>query len=99
MQSILEELNENGQRCCYLCGASNHLEKHHIYGGALRKKSEQYGLTVTLCHDCHNEPPSGVHFCYDISRTLKTKAQKEAMKYYGWSMDDFRKIFYKNYIN
>lgn len=38
------------------------LEKHHIFGGANRKKSEEDGLYVWLTHWNHNEPPKGVHF-------------------------------------
>lgn len=98
MKSILEKPNQDGQRCCYLCGATQGLEKHHVFGGALRQKSEKYGMTVTLCHNCHNEPPHGVHFCGAINRTIKEQAQKEAMQYYGWSTDDFRQIFYKSYL-
>ena len=49
------------EKYCYLCGAERLLENHHIFGGANRKKSDKYGLTVWLCHYCHNEPPNGVH--------------------------------------
>lgn len=34
---------------CWLCGRWGHLEEHHIFGGAYRKKSTKYGLTVFLC--------------------------------------------------
>lgn len=47
---------------CFLCGKHAFLEKHHIFGGPNRKLSEQDGLFVYLCHQCHNEPPYGVHF-------------------------------------
>ena len=39
-------------RVCAICGRNgmgDPLEKHHIFGGAYRKKSEKYGLTVYLC--------------------------------------------------
>lgn len=45
------------ERNCWLCGrngTADPLDKHHIFGGAYRKKSEKYGLCVDLCHhDCH----------------------------------------------
>lgn len=47
---------------CDLCGKYGYLELHHIFGGANRSLSEKYGLVVNLCHECHNEPPEGVHF-------------------------------------
>lgn len=31
-----------------LCGSTKWIERHHIFGGALRKKSEKYGLVVDL---------------------------------------------------
>ena len=39
---------------CWLCGRNGSvdpLDKHHIFGGPYRKKSEKYGLVVYLCHD------------------------------------------------
>lgn len=47
---------------CFICGCYTYTERHHIFGGANRKFSEQDGLVVDLCHKCHNEPPNGVHF-------------------------------------
>lgn len=94
MKSILDE----GRRC-YLCGSTRDLEKHHIYGAALRHKSEQYGLTVTLCHSCHNEPPNGVHYSAEAAARLKAEAQRKAMQTYGWTQKDFVNRFYKNYLD
>jgi hypothetical protein len=45
-----------------MCGKTRNLELHHVYNAALRKTSEKHGFTVWLCHDCHNEPPTGVHY-------------------------------------
>jgi hypothetical protein len=83
---------------CFICGSRHWLEWHHIFGGALRSKSEQYGLKVRLCHYCHNEPPNGVHQNKEIRLKLQAFAQKKAMKHYGWSVEDFRREFYKSYI-
>ena len=38
---------------CFICGKTGYTERHHIYGSANRKYSEQYGLTVYLCPECH----------------------------------------------
>lgn len=96
MKSILESHSEPPR--CFLCGTVRHLEKHHIFGGALRKKSEQFGLTVHLCHVCHNEPPYGVHHNRDTSDGLKRTAQAAAMARFGWSTNDFIRKFGKNYL-
>lgn len=92
-KSIISE-----ERKCYICGSVRWIEIHHIYGAAYRNRSEQYGLTVPLCHYCHNEPPNGVHFNKEIRRKLQAKAQKIAMRHYKWSIEDFRERFGRNYL-
>ena len=92
-KSILQTEKE-----CFLCGSQRWLEEHHVFGAGCRKLSERYGLKVYLCHYCHNEPPNGVHFNAENSNYLKAKAQEIAMEHYGWSKDQFRQIFGKNYL-
>ena len=83
---------------CYFCGRTNWLEKHHIFGGANRKKSERYGLTVMLCHYCHNEPPNGVHHNKDRMNHLHIAGQKYAMIELNWDIEKFRKEIGRNYL-
>lgn len=83
---------------CFLCGSHNWIEEHHVFGGANRKLSEKYGLKVYLCHWCHNEPPNGVHHNAEAAQKVKAYAQRKAMYHYGWTEDDFRRIFGKNYL-
>lgn len=83
---------------CFLCGACGPVERHHIFGGALRRKSERYGLVVTLCHSCHNEPPDGAHHNAGVMQLLHEYGQQKAMRENGWSVEDFRREFYKNYL-
>ena len=83
---------------CFICHSNIWLEWHHIFGSALKKKSEKYGLMVRLCHYCHNEPPYGVHQNREIRHKVQAFAQEKAMEHYGWSVEDFRKEFYKNYL-
>lgn len=86
---------------CFLCGRNAQadywgLDEHHVYGGHNRKLSEEYGLKVYLCHhSCHL---FGVHKNAELSRALKAKVQKIAMALYGWSVEDFRRIFGKSYL-
>lgn len=63
-------------RSCARCGTTNWLERHHILGGANRKKSEKYGYVIDLCHYCHNEPPNGAHFNKEFMDYLRAEAQK-----------------------
>lgn len=85
-------------RQCAICGSTVWIEKHHIFGGALRKKSEKYGLTVDLCHFCHNEPPNGVHFNKGKMLELKQYGQQKVMAEQGWTTEQFIKEFRKNYL-
>jgi hypothetical protein len=94
MKSILQSDKE-----CFLCGSQNWLEEHHVFGGnPNRKLSEQHGLKVWLCHNCHNEPPNGVHHNAKTNQRLKADAQRAAMIWHGWDKDTFRRIFGKNYL-
>ena len=83
---------------CYICGIWANLEKHHVYGGRLRKVSEKYGAVVYLCHNCHNEPPGGVHFNKAVRLWLQEDMQKKLMKKFNWTVQDFVNRFYKNYL-
>ena len=83
---------------CFLCGRYTNLEVHHLFSGSLRKKSEKYGLTVNLCHSCHNEPPNGAHHNKDTMQKLHEYGQKKAMAENDWTVDEFRREFYKNYL-
>lgn len=62
---------------CFMCGRHEFTEKHHIMQGtANRKLSEQDGLWVYLCPDCHNRPPNGVHFNRENMEWLHKLGQK-----------------------
>ena len=97
MKSIIQEDREH----CFLCGRHARvdyfgLDEHHVFFGANRKLSEKYGLKVYLCHElCHLY---GVHKCADINSKVQREVQAKAMKHYGWSIEDFRAIFGRNYL-
>lgn len=83
-KSIMQDKQE-----CYFCGATDHLEKHHVFAGvANRRISEQYGLTVWLCHD-HHTGKHGAQYDKDLNLKLKQDAQKAFEMYYSralWMM-------------
>lgn len=97
MKSIIQTDRDR----CYICGKNASadyfgLDEHHVYFGADRKTSERYGLKVYLCHDsCHL---NGVHKDAKLNRQLQAEVQEKAMAHYGWSIDDFRERFGKNYL-
>ena len=89
-------------RECFLCGkngSSDPLDKHHIFGGKNRKKSEKLGLTVYLCHhECHIFGRHAVHNDPNVMRRLHQYGQRKAMDEQGWSIEDFIREFGKNYL-
>lgn len=89
-------------RRCFLCGrngASDPLERHHIFPGAYRKKSEKYGLVVYLCHNrCHIFAKTAVHQNEGQMRRLKRYGQLKTMREQGWNEEDFIREFGKNYL-
>ena len=98
MKSIIQEDRTH----CFLCGMNANLEpldEHHVWGGANRKKSEKYGLKVYLHHGkCHIFGKDSVHQNAEINKAVQAMAQRIAMRHYGWTEDEFRKIFGQNYI-
>lgn len=86
-------------RRCFLCGRyCNDIEHHHVFPGPFRKKSELYGAVVELCHNCHNEPPNGVHHNRENANILKARAQRRIMLEQGWNKEDFIREFGKSYL-
>jgi len=91
------------ERECFLCGrngADDPLDKHHIFGGAYRRKSEQYGLTVYLCHArCHEKGRHAVHRDGEVMRWMREYGQRKVMDEQGWTVEEFIREFGKNYMN
>lgn len=92
----------NGNRQCFLCGrngSADPLDRHHCFGGALRSKSEKYGLVVDLCHhDCHIFGAEAVHRNEENRLKVQRWAQRKAMREQGWNTDDFIREFGRNYL-
>ena len=89
-------------RVCWKCGrngCADPLDKHHIFGGSNRKKSEKYGLYVYLCHhDCHLFGEEAAHRNLQTMQALHEYGQRLCMEEQGWTQEEFRLAFGKNYI-
>ena len=93
-QSILQD-----EKVCWITGTPYNLHKHHIFfGTSNRKLSEKYGCWVWLRADWHNMADYGVHFNKKMDNDLKRIAQKKAMEVYGWSIEEFIRIFGRSYL-
>ena len=98
----MESIIQKDKTKCFICKQNpcgDPLDKHHCFFGALRSKSEKYGLTVYIHHNkCHIFGENAVHRNAEVNRKLQAFAQEKAMQHYGWSIEDFRSIFHKNYL-
>ena len=94
MDSIMQTKKE-----CYVTGSTVQLHEHHIFMGKNRKLSEKYGLKVWLRYDWHNGSNYGVHNGNTVlDEKLKKAAQEKAMEVYGWTKEEFIRIFGRNYL-
>lgn len=83
---------------CFLSGRFGPVERHHIFGGALRGKSERYGLVVELSPEMHREGPAAAHRCRETAEFLKRYGQRKVMLDQGWDAARFIREFGRNYL-
>lgn len=98
----MSRLEPMHRRTCWLCGrngSSDPLDRHHIFGGSNRRLSEELGLWVPLCHHrCHDGGPNSVHRNAETAQRLHEYGQLKAMRAMGWTAEEFRLNFGKNYL-
>lgn len=82
---------------CYLCGRYGSTEEHHIFGGPNRTLSEQYGLKVYLCLECHQFGKHAVHKDQAVMNELHKQGQ-EAFENQLGSRQQFMQIFGRSYL-
>lgn len=80
------------QKICEICGAIAS-DKHHIFNGAMRSKSETYGAVINVCRNCHTM----IHNNAELRLKLKEIWQEKLMIDNKWSEEEFREVFKKNY--
>jgi hypothetical protein len=81
---------------CWGCHCEYGLERHHLYGGNPdRRLSEQYGLYVSLCTECHRNVTD------ELDRELCTRLKQEGQRRFEavWGHEKWMKIFQKNYLD
>ena len=92
-------------RCCYVCGETGGLHRHHIYGGARRDASEEDGCWIYLCGSHHNLSNEGIHFNKKLDTKVKIQAEKIWINTYvpeltrEEQIDAFIKRFGRNYLD
>ena len=94
MDSIIQD-----EKVCYQTGSTFGLEEHHVYGGhANRKLSEKYGLKIWLRVDWHRDTNYSIHMDRRFRERVQREVQLIAMEHYGWTVEDFRKIFGRSFL-
>ena len=84
---------------CFICGRFGYVERHHVFGGtANRRLSEEDGLTVYLCPDCHRNAPHAAHRCRATMDSLHRWGQERWMEQTGGSTADFIARYGRNYL-
>ena len=79
---------------CEICGEVTPCEVHHVMGGTARQISDKYGAVVHCCRACHSK----IHHNPAEYSWLKAETQKRVMQEQGWTLEDWMKHFYKNYM-
>lgn len=80
---------------CWGCLCTISLERHHLYGGNPdRSHSEQYGLYVGLCHDCHRSVTDELD--KELIVRLKREGQKRFEGVHGHDL--WMQVFGRNYL-
>ena len=93
--SIIQDATD----CCFLCGRRDRkLDRHEPLQGPYRARSKADGLWVLLCHTPCHEGPNGAHGSREIREYLCREAQTAAMDKYGWSVDEWRTRYGKNWL-
>lgn len=72
--------------------------KHHVFGGANRKLSEQDGVFIYLPPELHNMSDKGIHFNKTFMDYAHSIGQIAWMQHYNKTKEDFIKKYGKSYI-
>ena len=86
---------------CVITGRTDHIERHHVFGGTDKKRSEKYGFIAPLHASVH---PNGAFCTADdwkaIDNSLKAMCQDYYLNHYGTREDWYNEFgrFYEDEI-
>ena len=88
----------SNEKKCLVCGMTYRLEKHHVfYGFANRRKSDQDGAWVWLCHAHHTGFKYAVHTNQLLDDRIKQITERRWIKRYG-TEEDFMRRFGRTWL-
>ena len=95
MKKLWSIFTDNMDECIYT--KSHDIERHHVFGGANKKRSEKYGFTAPLRRDLH---PNGV-FAGQGAKLVDTELKQRCQRHYEKNIgtrEEFIKEFGKSYL-
>ena len=95
MKRLRSVLTDDMDHCLFTGNAP--VERHHVFGGPYKKKSERYGFIAPLRPDLH---PNGV-FAGKHGKEVDTRLKQMCQAYYEehiGTREEFREEFGKNYL-
>lgn len=78
---------------CFVCGKRGATDWHHVFNGAMKKRSEEDGMMIHIHRGCHrflHEHPMS-------NETMKKRAQRKWEETYG-DREAFIERYRKNYL-
>lgn len=78
---------------CFECDRPAQHTHHLLFGSANRKHSEDFGLTIQLCAECH----ARLHD-RDNAMALRYRKMGQAAFEYKYSHEEYMRIFGKNFL-
>lgn len=95
-------MHDKSSGTCYLCelagdySVKSDLHEHHVFGGPNRKRSEEYGLKVYLCPQCHLYGRHAAHKNKNTALLLHMHGQRAFEQKH--TREEFVEIFGRRYI-
>lgn len=95
-------MHDKSSGTCYLCELAGDystkpdLHEHHVFGGPNRKHSEEYGLKVYLCPQCHLYGRHAAHKNKNTALLLHMHGQRAFEKEH--TREEFVEIFGRRYL-
>ncbi len=83
-------------RECYICKTTIGIERHHVFGGPYRSKSEKYGYVRDLCAAHHRTSKHSAHMDMELNYKLRRECQREFEE--TRSREEFIKEFGRSYL-
>ena len=95
-------MHDKSSGTCYLCelagdySVKSDLHEHHVFGGPNRKHSEEYGLKVYLCPQCHLYGGHAAHRNPNTALLLHMHGQRAFEQKH--TREEFVEIFGRRYL-